>query len=267
MPAGGALASIFVSGLVGTPGIVEAPSPAVLAPKLAGVTVTVNGATAPILAIVIASKGQDSQINIQVPLERNASLQADGSDNAGTLEVRQQSQADVWTPLTMPSWGGFLMDKNGYAIAQHASDYSLVTIQNPAHPGETIIAYADDFFQVWPPPPIGFAVPKQPMFETTGPAPENYGLYLQDYPIPTIPICGGCGGSGSFTHTPALQVPFQGLAPTLIGVEQVNFVVPAHQQAGDWALFYNYGSCTDGRGNACTPLAGASSPYVKLPVR
>ena len=235
MPRRGALASVFVSGLTGPPGITVAPSLSLLPQELAGITVTVNGATAPILAVAIPSKGQNGQINIQVPLERNSTLQSDGFDNEGTLEVRQQSQADVLTPLTPPSWGGFLMDENGYAIAQHASDYSLVTLQNPAHAGETIIAYATDFFTVWPPPPIG-----------------------------------GClFPSGSFTDTPALQTSFQGLAPALVGIEQINFVVPAHQQSGDWALFYNSGSCTDGSGYKCgsVDVIGASSPYVKLPVR
>jgi uncharacterized protein (TIGR03437 family) len=270
MPRRGALASVFVSGLTGPPGITVAPSLSLLPQELAGITVTVNGATAPILAVAIPSKGQNGQINIQVPLERNSTLQSDGFDNEGTLEVRQQSQADVLTPLTPPSWGGFLMDENGYAIAQHASDYSLVTLQNPAHAGETIIAYATDFFTVWPPPPIGFAVPLHPLFPSSTPPPADYGLYLQDYPNPIIPICGGClFPSGSFTDTPALQTSFQGLAPALVGIEQINFVVPAHQQSGDWALFYNSGSCTDGSGYKCGSVddIGASSPYVKLPVR
>jgi uncharacterized protein (TIGR03437 family) len=260
------LASIFVSGLA--PGITVAPSLSLLPSELAGITVTVNGATAPILAVAIPSKGQNGQINIQVPLERNATLQSDGSDSGGTLEVRQQSEGDAVSPLTPPTWGGFLMDENGYAIAQHASDYRQVTIQNPARPGETIIVYATDFFMVWPPPPMGFAVPLDPLFQSIAPVQANYGLYLQDYPVPTIPICGGCGGGGSFTDTPALQILFQGLAPALVGIEQINFVVPVHQAAGDWALFYNSGSCIDGSGDRCgAVVAGASSPYVKLPVR
>jgi hypothetical protein len=58
-----------------------------------------------------------------------------------------------------------------------------------------------------------------------------------------------------------------GLAPGMIGVEQINFVVPANQAPGDWALFVNIGSCPDGRGNKCHPQGASSSPYVKLPVR
>jgi uncharacterized protein (TIGR03437 family) len=55
------------------------------------------------------------------------------------------------------------------------------------------------------------------------------------------------------TSTPQLKTSFIGLAPGQVGLEQVNFVVPANQQPGDWPLF----------------IASASgySPYVLLPVR
>jgi uncharacterized protein (TIGR03437 family) len=62
------LASIFVSGLTGKPGITVAPPLSLLPSELAGITVTVNGAMAPLLAVAIPSQGQNGQINIQVPL-------------------------------------------------------------------------------------------------------------------------------------------------------------------------------------------------------
>ena len=56
----------------------------------------------------------------------------------------------------------------------------------------------------------------------------------------------------------------------MIGVEQINFVVPSNQAPGDWALFYNIGTC-DASGACENPgffaSAASSSPYVKLPVR
>jgi uncharacterized protein (TIGR03437 family) len=58
---------------------------------------------------------------------------------------------------------------------------------------------------------------------------------------------------------------FRGLAPNQIGVQQIDFIVPANQQPGDWALFFNVGSCPD-RGGPCANQ-GSSSAYVKLPVR
>jgi uncharacterized protein (TIGR03437 family) len=267
MPNIGGLASIFVSGLTGTPGLVTAQSSSLLPSQLAGVSVAIDGISAPILAVYIPAPGQNvyGQINIQVPLEWNTA--AAGAARSDLL-VKQGGQYDDITPLPLsyPPWGGFFSDQNGYVIALH-SDYSLVTTQNPARPGEAILAYADDFFRVWPPPPIAFPVPQQLLFTSTGTAPIGTGyLFLQDPPtvVPPNPIAGGPGGSCA--NTPAVQITFEGLAPGLIGVEQINFVVPANQQPGNWTLFFNTGTSADGR--TCDTLHGsASSVLVKLPVR
>ena len=126
-----------------------------------------------------------------------------------------------------------------------------------------IIAYADDFFPVWPSPPVGFPAPQQPLFQLLPGVIRGAAnhLYLQDYP--QLDFKGR-----SYANTPALQMTFQGLAPGLVGVEQINFVVPVNQQPGDWALFFNIGSCPDGGDppSRCGNF-GSSSPYVKLPVR
>jgi len=286
LPSGGGLATIFCSGLVPTSGmkagtyIGQSFSP--LPYDLGGLRVVVNGVPAPMLAVVLTASGE-AQINIQVPLERNASLVAPYTGSL-LVELEDNTSRPVGSvPISQfpgPSiWGGFFADANGYAVAQHASDYSSVTPQNPARAGEAIIVYADDFFRVWPPPPVGFPVPQQPLFSIlpassvlyysgTFSAVSGY-LYLQDYPQPTCipPPAGACGQS--FANTPALQVAFEGLAPGQIGVEQINFVVPANQAPGDWALFFNDGSCPDGIGppDRCATSGGLSSPYVKLPVR
>jgi len=263
LPAGGSLATVFVSGLSETqlkPGTYIAESAALLPFSLAGREITVNGARAPILAVIVPPAGQGFiQINFQVPLERNASLPNYVGFSAGVLA----GAGVALTPLPRLSpVGGFFADANGFAIARHAEDNSVVSVDNPARPGETIHAYANDFFPVWPPPPIGSAVPEQPQFQRL-PIGQSIirdpgNLYLQKYP--TLNLKGQ-----SYTTTPALEIKFAGLAPGQIGVEQVTFVVPANQQPGDWALFFNLGSCPDGRG-ACLPF-GQSSPYVKLPVR
>lgn len=270
LPSGGALATIFCSGLplnVGKPGTYLAPTSSPLPYELAGFDVSINGTLAPLLAVTITSSGQaaNAQINLQVPLERNVSTFI--SENYPGFLSACGAAAAV-TPLpALPLWGGFFADANGFAAAQHASDYSLVTTQNPAHAGETIIAYADDFFPVWPFPPVGFAVPLQPVFgilsaqvaSIRGGSP-NY-LYLQTYP--QLDYRGA-----SWTNTPPVQTTFEGLAPGQVGVEQINFVVPANQQPGNWALFFNIGSCTTPpfQPAACANF-GASSPYVIIPVQ
>jgi len=282
MPHGGALATIFLSpsvtGWPGKPGLYGAPPSAPLPPELQNFRVYVNGAVAPILALVIPSDPTASaQINIQVPLERNATL---GNINIGTGGLSPGGtvivNGAVLSPLPEAGLGGFFQDANGYLIAEHASDGSLVTLQSPAHAGEQIIAFADDFFPVWPPPPTGVPAPSAyAFFANTGDAQEvlgQYGndLYLQKYaPNPACNNVPECGGYYTYTTTPAISIAAETLAPNLIGVEEIVFTVPANQQPGDWALFFNNGSCPDGRGAPC-PGQGPgsfSSPYALLPVR
>ena len=262
LPRGGALATVFVFGLTGKAGILNAPSSFPLPFELGGVRVTVNGAAAPILAVVIPAAGSagPGQVNFQVPLERNVTLDASGLDTGSSLIVSQTGGGQVQIPISDSRFrGGFFQDANGYAIAQHASDRSPVTTQNPAHTGETIIVYGNDCFQVWPPPPIGIPVPAQPLFQNdTGVFSGLAGLYLQSYPDSPIP-------DNSYANTPVLKVSLAGLAQGFTGVEQLNIVIPANQPPGDWPLFFNSGSCPDGSGK-CGP-EGISGPYVLIPVR
>jgi uncharacterized protein (TIGR03437 family) len=270
MPSGGALATIFISGVAGTPGVYVAPASEPLPSTLQGFEVVVNGAKAPILAVIIpADPAANTQINIQVPLERDASF---GAQVGGTLSV---AGAEL-SPLP-PDLGGFFADASGYAVALHASDRSRVTLQNPAHAGEQIIAYANGFFPVWPPPPIAIPVPQQPNFSIPSDLARNQAtsnftyLYLQKYPpnVTCAPVP-ACGQQYTYTNTPALQINAERLAPNTIGVEEVWFTVPSNQAAGDWAFFFNRGSCPDGSGQSSCAGPGRvsfSSPYATLPVR
>ena len=254
LPAGGGLATAYCPTYNAKPGIYVASTTSPLPFELGGLRVNINDGNAPILAVIIPPPGESqyAQVNFQVPQERNSSIiVAQGSPGFMTCGN------GLMSPLpALPSWGGFFSDANGYAVAQHASDFSQVTTDNPAHPGETIIAYADDFFPVWPPPPVGFPVPPQPQFKARSPKDTNIRdpglLYLQAYPL-TVNNIGG-------PNTPPLVVTFAGLAPGQVGVEQINFVVPDDQQPGDWALFYNMRFATQ-------PFKSVSSPFVKLPVR
>ena len=274
LPYGGALATAYVSGLAGLkPGTYIAPLSQPLPSGLGGIVVGVNGALAPILAVVIPSDpSANIQVNFQVPSERNTNLFHGGSITGGiitdgSIRVNEAALALPGAPV----WGGFFDDGNGYAVALHASDSSSVTLQNPAHPGESIIVYADDFFLTWPPPTIGIPAPPQVPFQLVNFAPRDSGyLYLQSYPqpmpcpFPENPLT--C--TNSITNTPALQIAFEGLAVGKVGVEEIDFVIPPNQRPGNWALFFNRGSCPDGSGvpGTCGSSGAASSPYVLLPV-
>lgn len=67
---------------------------------------------------------------------------------------------------------------------------------------------------------------------------------------------------------PAVPIDAELLAPGMIGVEEIIFHVPANQQPGNWPLFFNTGSCPDGRGSPCagSPPGSNSSPYAMLQV-
>lgn len=239
LPSGGGLATVFCAGVVSVkPGTYLPSSVSPLPNQLAGFQVSINLAYAPILAVVVTTAGSANyaQINFQVPMERNASLRGSQAGGyAGYLSTCGAPSLNTLPPLPM---GSFFTDNNGYAIAQHAADYSPVTPANPAHPGETLIGYADDAYEVWPPPPIGIAAPFQPLFQSTGGPESQYPgsyfatgyLYLQGIPEPDIK-------GNTHPNTLPLKILFAGLAPGMIGVQQINFVVPANQPQGTTSCF------------------------------
>ena len=268
LPNVGSLASIYVSGLTGAPGLYLPTTALPLPFQLAGINVTVDGVLAPILAVYIPPTEQKTNalINIQVPLEWNT--EAAASRSSLIVQESLSLRSDEITPVSNSGWwGGFFSDQDGFGFAQHTSDNSPVTRENPAHAGETIAVLANGLFRVWPPAPIGFPTPPQPVFVTTTPYPQGTGyLFLQSPPVTMIfpPL----GDIGSCASSPALKVTFEGLAPGFVGVEQIQFVVPANQQPGDWALFFNIG--TDINGQCPSPArheTPSSGPYVKIPVR
>jgi hypothetical protein len=216
--------------------------------------------------VVTLSKGVSyAQINFQVPMERNVSLPNSGA-YAGFLTA---CGAEPLQPLPQQSAGGFFADANGYVIAQHASDYSLVTPQNPAHPGESIVAYADDVFPVWPPPTIGIPTPDQPLFQQTDGLFVSGYLYLQPYPT-AVNLGGGGPGMpiimGYPPSTQPLQTTFMGMAPGMVGVQQINFVAPTNEPAGTiLPLFFDTGCPPGYIAQDCSgePTAG---PAVLFPV-
>ena len=259
LPSGGGLATLFCSGPVvsAEPGTYVPPANAPLPTNLVGIQVAINGAYAPILAVVVTESNgaKYTQVNFQVPMERNVSLPNAGA-YGGSLTACNGASIQ---PLPPRPLGTFFADANGYTIAQHASDYSLVTPQNPAHPGETIIAYADDLFPVWPPPTIGLPTPAQPLFQRTIGLFDPGYLYLQFYPSPDL-------NGNTHPGTLPLQTTFTGMAPGMIGVQQVNFVIPANQQPGTFSLFFNNG-CPPGYvgTDGCARFPTSSWP-VLLPV-
>lgn len=146
------------------------------------------------------------QLNVQVPWElagRNFCLMKVRIEDS-VSEVFQLQLADA-----APGTFEYVAGGTRYVIATHV-DGALVTTQNPAHAGETLILYGTGFGQVDQPQTTGVAA--------TGPVART----LQ---TPQITV----GGRDA-------AVIFSGLTPGFVGLYQANITLPADLPAGDHPL-------------------------------
>ena len=129
----GSTGTVFGVGLVeGVNGVVVAPFPFPI--ELSGIKILINGVAAPIFSI--ANVNGQEQINFQVPF-----VIAVGT---ATIEVCNNGSSTIVTgvPITALQPGVFEVFINGerLAAALHA-DFTLVTRENPARPGEVILLF------------------------------------------------------------------------------------------------------------------------------
>jgi uncharacterized protein (TIGR03437 family) len=130
----GGLATIFGADLTSVSGTVIAPA-FPLPFELAGVSVLVNGRSAPIYSIAF-NNGED-QISFQAPYATST-----GPD-AVVVEVFDQGEqtAKIITDSFTEDPGIFAYNGN-FALAVHPSDGALVGASDPALPGEVLVLYA-----------------------------------------------------------------------------------------------------------------------------
>jgi uncharacterized protein (TIGR03437 family) len=198
---------------------------------LAGVQVLINNRPAPIYYV---SSGQVSAI---VPYETTGSV-------AQIQVVNNHSSSNVVTELvnaTTPGLFTIPAGGIGYAAAEHA-DGSLVSPSHPAQVGESIAVYVSGLGDV----------------------------------LPSI-VDGTPGVSSSTTNTitasvnnKAATVAYAGLAPTLVGLYQVNVQIPSGIAAGDWYLdisgpdsYTSEAVISVGSGALATPEGTAHSNVVE----
>jgi uncharacterized protein (TIGR03437 family) len=224
LPQKGSLASIFCTGLQGGPGVITAPSQPPLPTEItvagSSVSVWVNFVQAPILAIAFEQGYQ--QINVQVPWEAPQNplfVQVFQGSNMGYLVDPNPWVDFPFGDTATFKWSVFFINADGYAVVQHASDYSLVTKQNPAHAGEFLTAYGISLGPVGNPPASGY------------PAPANPTITSQ------VPTGAACRMTDGVSIGAAIATPtYVGLAPGAVGVYQVNFQLPANLSPGDQQL-------------------------------
>jgi uncharacterized protein (TIGR03437 family) len=192
----GAIVSIFGTNLADGPHY----APNVPLPTILGDTsVTFNGLEVPLFYV------SSGQINAQAPFDLPAGIVS--------IQVKRKqsgSVSDVRTPnIAVVSPGIFVIDQASRAGAiLHADNFSLVTNNAPARPGEYLLIYCTGLGSLKTPVTSGDRSPSEPPAETI------------DYPTVSI------GG------LPA-NVNFSGLAPEFVGLYQVNVQIPIGVPAGN----------------------------------
>jgi uncharacterized protein (TIGR03437 family) len=170
--------------------------------SLQNVSVSVNGRAAP---LVYVGAGQ---INFQIPWET-----AVGKANI-VISLNGVASNTATVPVLAASPGLFLQS-SGAAIVQN-SDYTLNQSSNPAAAGSAVIAYLTGSGPVVQTVADGVASPSSPLDRATSTVTATLG-------------------------TQTATVLFAGLAPGLVGVLQVNVMVPAGLAAGSYPLTVTVG--------------------------
>jgi uncharacterized protein (TIGR03437 family) len=255
LPPKGSIGTAFCAGLQ-VQGVVYATTNP-LPFTLDGISVTVGGAPAPILAV--ADDGGYQQINFEVPQEA-----APNSDHTWTVTASQDGTQLTAQVASLQSPGDFFWVSSNLAALQHA-DYSLVTEQNPAHPGEVLVGYLTGLSDAWPVVPTGEASPFSPLAVVSQinsqSLVDQFALLLNG-----AILANNCPVEYSPCQPSSLL--WLGLTPGLVGVYQLNFVVPPATASGNaliqlqrssCAVFFG-ANCNSGGAFVANASAGCISP-------
>jgi uncharacterized protein (TIGR03437 family) len=203
----GEFITIFGSGFTSSSPIGAQTLP--LPKTLGNVQVTVNGQPAPLLYV------SSTQINFLIPF-------ATTDNGLATIQVTNNgvasNQVTVYTSASAPGLFTFSADGSfppgtGPATVTHL-DYSLVTADNPAVGGETLILYLTGLGAVTPAVADGAAGPSNPPSTVNESDSISMDIFDQDLVV------------SSFAPS------FAGLAPGFAGLYQINFVVPTGVASG-----------------------------------
>ena len=204
----GSLVSIFGTNLANaTASARQLPLPT----ELSGTSVTVNGVKAPVLFV------SPEQINLETPSTTEICYGCSDFLTASFgVTTSAGSSQTVQVPISFSAPAAFTADGSGCgrAAAQNvAADYS-VTDNSPSNsvaPGHYIAIFGTGFGLVWNAPPDGAAATGQTNLQS------SLGITL--------------GVNAPFV-SPGIVPNYEGLAPGLVGVDQVNFQIPTDAQQG-----------------------------------
>lgn len=195
--------------------ITQAPS-LPLPLSLDGMSLAMNGSPLPLLAT------SPWQINAQIPpqSEGPAAFTVPLASGGPSAAVKQDVQAVGPSIFLLPSV------RSNQAAALHGATGVVVDTSHPAAAGDVIAIYATGLGPTTPVVPAGTGAPASPLAQTVS------------RPVANI------GGKTA-------QVLFSGLTPGLVGVYQVNVIVPDGMRAGDNYVSLQIGS-TSGQGGIIT---------------
>jgi uncharacterized protein (TIGR03437 family) len=214
----GSLAALFGFGVLDDSGIVNAERIPV-ATNLNGVSIAVNGLPAPILAV--ANQNGQEQVNFQVPFEI-------AGQTAASIVVSRGGVSGAAVSVPVADFQPGIYTQGTQAIVVHIADNTLATAARPLAPAEFAFLYAAGLGQVANQPKTGDGAP----VDALASAMADVRVTLAGIPC---------------------EVQFAGLAPTLVGVYQVNFRVPPNAPSGLQDLVVT--------------ASGIASPVVKTAIR
>jgi uncharacterized protein (TIGR03437 family) len=192
----GSIVSLFGSGLAPRQSSAETlPLPV----SLEDVSVTVNGVTAPLFFV------SPGQVNVQAPF----GLTGDSATIAVTYGGEQSNEVVVRLARSSP---GIFAYADGQSpqrgVILHA-DYSLVTPDAPAQPGETVLIWLTGLGGLLPAVPTGAGNPGDPLSSAIDPRIQIW-----------------------FGGQVADKLTYAGGAPFFAGLNQINAVIPTTVQTG-----------------------------------
>jgi uncharacterized protein (TIGR03437 family) len=214
--AGEALAQGDIAAVFGdqfTLGDLAYPSGLPLPTTVKDTQVFVNDTPAPLFFI------SNGQIDFEVPFEV--------APGAATVRVvRGGQQGNLIAVKIAASTPRFLLLNGGpYAVLNTPDTPPLVT-GDPAHPakaGDVVIAYVIGLGQTTPPVKTGVGAPTDPLAR-----------------VPNVKVC--LGQDTPFSKATCFTPDFAGLAPTFVGLYQINVKIPGALPAGSSAFYFTVGN-------------------------
>lgn len=161
------------------------------------------------------------------------------TDGTWTVTATQNATQITGQVEMSQSPGDFFQVGNLGAV-QHASDFSLVTEQNPARPGEVLVGYLTGLPVTQPTVPTGEAAPFSPLAVVPQP---NIIISVDQFAILLNGTVTANGCSVANAPCQASNVLFLGLTPGFVGIYQVNFVLPSSASTGHLTVQLQRSAC------------------------